>query len=510
MSRFTDLLADRSAVRRWLMIAEPWNPALGATIPFYWSDSGFRSAPGDTPASTHWPARIASGPVFERSLVAGTRLRGTPAPDFGFVRLLAGDRGDGRTLDSLADYGWRGRRVRLLLGGDGFALAEFGTVFDGVADGIDVTTAEIAVRLRDRRHVLDRALQTATFAGTGDYEGGDDVAGRSKPRVFGTVRNVQPVYVGMVGGRHTFCVSSSTVADVTAVRQNGGAITKVAGVPGAGEYRLVQNSAGAFVELGGAAVTGVVTADVATSETRVAKVAESIALAAGLVASDLDAPSFDALHATTASPVGLWLDGAGASPTANALLADVLAAVGAVHWFDRAGRLRVRRLASPGAAIATFDRRSLLEPGPRPQASSPRVWRVRLGAARAWRVQTLAELAGGATDAARSFASEPYRWSLAEDATIRTADLDAEALEIESLLDSTADADAEAARLLALHGPERRVIRVAVAAPAFAVDLGDAVAISDSRLGLAAGWTGLVVAMREDAAAGRHELALWG
>lgn len=527
MTAFAELLADPNAIRHWLMIAEPYDPAAGAVTTLYFSDHGFRSAPADTPANVYFPPRIKDGPTFQRSLVAGARLRGTPSVDAGMVRLVNGDMGagppsggggDGRTLDHLVGYAWRRRRVRLYMGGDGFALADYGLIFDGVSDGIEPSTGMITIRLRDKRYVLESPLTEETFAGDGGFEGGDDLKGRLKPDALGLVRNVAPVYVGLVGGLHTFCVSGYPCADVPGMRQNGASIDQVEADPGAGEYAVVRNASGTFAQLGGPSIEGVITADVHglvdDDDTWLTTAADLVTVLAtqrgGLAVAELDLDALGALVDANSATVGLWFDGSGGAPTLNAAMAELLGAIGAAHWFDRAGKLTAVRLEAPGTPTATFGPAAVLEPGPRPQAGAPRVWRVRLGYGRAWRVQSLAEIAPAATDAVRKFAVAERRWALAEDPAVLTADLDAEPLEVATALDDVEAAEEEAARLLALHKPDRRLVQVAVAAPAFAVDLGDAVTVVEPRLGMAAGFTGIVIALTEDAAAMRLTLTLWG
>ena len=51
MSAFTDLLADAFAARRYLAILEPYDPVAEATATLYYSDHGFVTEPGDTPAN---------------------------------------------------------------------------------------------------------------------------------------------------------------------------------------------------------------------------------------------------------------------------------------------------------------------------------------------------------------------------------------------------------------------------------------------------------------------------
>lgn len=521
MTAFDDLLASPDAVRRWAMIADVWDAEAEATTPIYVSTDGFVTAPGDTPANVHFPPRLVGGPVVVETLYSGDRVGGAPLPDYGDVVINLGSLADDGSdrWDWLADYGWRGRRVRLYLGGehaDFAAFAAWGLVLDLVCDGIEAGTGQLRVRLRDRRHVLARPAQAQVFAGSGTYEGGVDLAGRLKPYWVSPAFNTQPVYVGKVGGLHVFC-ANGLAGDIPAAWSARSPLTRVeTDSPGPGEYSVAVNASGTFLVMGGPDADTVATCNVEGPGTTAgpyetaADVAAWLALAAGMTEADFASGTVAALNAKNDAPLaGIGFDGAGQSPTFADLMSRALDSIGAVHLFT-GGLLAFLRLEAPGTPAAAFAN-GIGADGPVERPASPRVGRVRVGYARNERPMSLAEVSAAAVDAGdAAFALQPIRWTEpAEDADVFAADPDAETFDKETHLAVAADAEAERDRLAALHGPERRTLELSVGAPAFSIDLGATITLTLDKLRLDAG-ADFVVIGRTVTLGADVPLVVWG
>ena len=76
MSRFDYLLADPYAGRRYLVTAEPFDPALDGVRVLRFSDHGFVTRPDDDPPNAWFEPRLVTALNFERQLFAGGRLEG--------------------------------------------------------------------------------------------------------------------------------------------------------------------------------------------------------------------------------------------------------------------------------------------------------------------------------------------------------------------------------------------------------------------------------------------------
>lgn len=508
MSRFDDLLGDPHAGRRYLVVVEPFDPALGATRTLRFSDHGFVTRPGDDPPNAWYEPRLVSALNFERHLFTGGRLEGRSVPGFGALTLNNADGG----LDGLAALAWDGRRVRVWLGGDGFEVGEFGLVFDGTAEQVEFDDLVLTLRLRDLQARFEAEIVRAGYAGTGGVEGRQGLTGRPRPLCFGRVLRVPAVLVDPAA--LLYQVHDGPIAAVDAVYDRGLALTPVAGAPAAGQFRG-DPATGCFNL--GASPAGTVTADVRGDapdgpgggyvETAAGLVRRIATARAGFAdPGDLNLDGFAALDTAASAPVGLFV----ADETALVELLDALAgAVGGHYGFDRAGRLTVGRVAAPTPAAATeFGAAQILEIA-RVAVARP-VWRQKLGHARYWRTLDADAVAWAVDDGTRADLAEAFRYATAEDSSIRARHLLAEEAVHDTALAFAADAEAEAARRLALFGADRDAFRVRLKTQPFALDLGQTVRIHYPRYGLAGGRNLLVVGMVEDAAVNEVTLDLWG
>ena len=507
MSAFTDLLADPYAARRYLVILEPYDPGASAVVTLHYSDHGFVTKPTDSPASQYFEPRVVSALNFERHLFQRGLIGGRSIPNFGEIVLANADGG----LDGFLEYGWDDRRVQVLLGGEGFAYSDFGLVFDGTAEQIEITDDVLMVRLRDWQHKLDKPIQGTLYAGTGGDEGASDLTGVRKPLAFGRVLNVRPVMVDPGAGRYQ--VHDGAIDDVDALFVGGIAYTKIVGTPAANQYAV--DAATGFVIVGGAPLTEQVTCDVkgaksgGTYLTTVADIVEEIVTSqGGLSAGDIDSASFTALNTTNSATVGIYFDGA-SNKTVLEVLDELIASIGGYYGFDRSGKFEVGRLEAPsGAPAATFTNVEILEIDR--QATAQPVHRVRLGYQPNWTVQVEFQLQGGATAGRRAFTARDFRHVTALDGSVLTKHPLAGDLEIKTLLDGSADASTEAARLLDLYKTDRDLFRVRVKTQPFALELANTVRLSYPRYGLDAGKDFRVIGLVEDAAINEVELTLWG
>ena len=506
MTPFDDLIADPFAQKRYLAILEPFDPGTGGTVALYVGDAGFTTGPGDTPANQYFEPRLVSALNFERSLFQGGTLGGRSIPDFGVMTLNNADGG----LDGWQGYNWDGRRARVYLGGDGFGFAEYGLIFDGLAEDIDYGDLTLSVRLQDLSRKLDLPIQVTTYAGTGGAEGGDELKGKPKPLVFGRVFHISAVPVDPAA--LLYQVHDGAIEDVTAAYDRGQALTKVGGSPVAGEFS-VDTSAGTITL--GASPAGVITADVKGDKTGGAyvettgSVIRRIAVARGGFADpgDLDTASFTALDTVNSADIGIAItdeQGMGAA------LDYVAGSIGAYYGFDRAGKLSVGRIEAPaGSSVASFTDVEILELERRPTARP--IWRQHVGYGRYWRPTDRSDTESSAlSDAEKADLEQEYRVEEAEDVAVRTAHLLAEDERRDTGLALAVDAASEAARLLALFKIKRDVFRMRVKTQPFSLSLGQTIAIRYPRHGLDGARNLVIVGLTEDSAVNEVELELWG
>jgi len=502
MDAFEKLIADPFAVRRYLAIIEPYDPSAGATVPLYLSDHGFATEPGDDPGNRYFDARLLSALSFERHLYRSGELGGRSVPGFGTLDANNADGG----LDHWRDLAFDGRRVRLLLGGNGFRFAEYRTVFDGTAERIEFDDDRLRVHLRDLQVLFERPLQENLYQGTGGAEGDAALAGRAKPLCYGRCLHVPAILVE--ASTLTYQVHDGPVEAIDAVFDSGVALTPGTAPPApahystdlaAGTFRLGSAPEGPVTaHVRGDASSGAYAEDTASLMLRIAMRAPEL--------NDFDWTAFADLTIAAPMATGFFT----AEETSLLAVLDSLAETAGAHFgFDRNGRFTAGRLSEPAAEAAESIDESAILGLERETAALP-LWRLRLGYGRHWCTLSESESAAGLDPGTRTGLAETYRYAEASDGAVRMRHRLARDLQQESLIATGTDAAAEALRRLALFGVARDLFRVRVKTRPYSLTLGTTIRLSYPRHGLAGGRNLVLVGLSEDSAFDEAELTLWG
>lgn len=363
-------------------------------------------------------------------------------------------------------------------------------------------------------------------------QGDESLKGKYRPLVYGQVRQVQPVLVN--GTLLAYQVHDGSVEAIGAVRDRGiefdfaadyatASLLLAASIP-AGEYAT--SIAEGLIRLG-ATPSGIVTADVQGDDSgslgyvsTAADIIRKIATTQGPLTDpdDLDTGTFADLNTETSAVVGV---STGLESTTTAEVLDsVAASVGAFLDFTRNGRLRVVRLVNPTTTstdklITSIDRETF---GGR-QADIP-AHKIKLGYRRYPQTLNGEEVAGSVGDSTRFDFGQEYRTveggTAAESATILEKHPSAAAYEVQTLLDTEADAQTEADRLQALHSPSRHRYAVGEWGGLFAYELGDVVELEVPRYDLTNGQKFVVLGYTEapiqspEVHENKVGLTLWG
>lgn len=507
-----------------MTMASVWAVELTAAIDssgtlrtFYCSAEKLVTGATDTPAHTAFIARLVKPGSWSVSLFEPRSAGGAAAVSLGEVVLA---NGDGR-LDEWISYGWAGRPIVIRVGARGAAYpAGFGVVLRGVIADVLVEGDEVRVVIADRLAGLDVPAISQQYAGSNvlpaGVEGVDDLAGQSKPWVWGVARNVPLVCVNT--SRLIYQASGGALTAVDGVFDRGVGLTAgatyssqaamEATAPAAGQYRVWLG--GGCVRLG-ATPSGSVTADVvAGASVRAGSLLATLAALAGQTVSSTDAAVLDAVAPYA---LGLFM-AAGDDATVRGLMDRVAASVGGWYAHDRTGVIRCGRLSAPGGlvAVATIDSwrvQSLRRV--RMSSGGAAAWRVAVAYRRAWSVQD--DLASGAGDVRRAFAGRDVRRAVASAPSVKTQHLLADDLQFDTLIDVGADAQTEAARLLALYQVQRDCfvcelgdfddfLKI--------VSIGDVVLLKAGRYGLSSGKNFVVLGISVDRDESICALTLWG
>lgn len=492
---------------------------------FYFASARKVTGAADVPPHVPFDPRVDEALSFSRKMFGDLRVKSGGEIGFGLVKL----RNDDHALAALLDLGVVGREARVYVG-DSEAAYPSGLTLQlrGTIDQLEVGAATATLRLRDRQAVLAQPLQPTKYAGTNALPAGvegvaGDIKGKEKPSCWGRCYHVPAICVNTT--KRIYQVHSGAVQAIDAVYEGGAAVT-YSGTDHANQAALeaAATPAGQFdkcTALGlfrlGSDPTLKITADVRGDsaggyvDRPGAIVRRILETRAAVATADIDTASITALDAAANYEVGFWT--ADAITIGDAILA-VRQSVGAWCVPTKAGLWQVGQLLAPAispdathtdADILDVDRVASADAG----AGVP-VWRVELRYKPWFAKFAEGELAGGLAQATKAALLVEARTAAAEDAAVKTTHPLAVVLQLDTMLTTEADAQAEAARLLALHKVRRDLVqeRIPLTEVNAARDLGQTVRLVTPALGYSAGRSFRVVGVTpEDRVI---DLLLWG
>lgn len=493
----------------------------GAVQTFYAATDSYTTLPTDTPANTSFmptvkdPGSIAVN-VFGDGFIAGaTKL------EIGEI-VLTNANGQ---YDDFINYGFGSRPVVIRQGAVGAAYpASFNVIFTGTVVNVFANRKEIRVRVQDKQALFDKPVLTTTYAGNNSLpngaEGASDIKGNVKPRTYGAPSYVAPVCVNT--SKLTYQCSDVALQSLTAVYDRGTSLTPGADFANLTLLEAATPAASSYITclaLGlfrlGSAPAGQVTCDPVQGANAAARTAgqilKSLALAAGVNSGDIDAASVTALDSANSSVIGLYLN----DDTSFADAMDRVAqSVGAYYGFDPAGMFIMGQWTAPAGTslltIGEFYAGQETERTPLRDVNIP-VYQAKVNHTQVFSVQT--DLAGSVAAALKAKVAQEFRTELATDASIQVQFLDAPIFEIDTLLTTIADAQTEAARLLALHKVKRDAFQVPIPFDLIGskgLKIGACVTLQITRFGLSGGKLMRISGVRLELAKSRAWLTVWG
>lgn len=480
------------------------------------------TSPTDNPPNAIYAGRITEAGSFSKSLISQGRL-GRASDSWGFITLANADGG----LDPWLDYGFAGRAFALkALAKKGDPVSSATTLFRGTIAALESGNAAdtLQLRIRDRLTELQVPVLTVRYAGTSTsggagIEGEADLKSTIKPRVFGSVVNIQPKVANqydLIYQVSIKAVSSITAYDGAAALTNVGdhadLATLLAATVAPGEYATCLVF-GLFRLGGTPALT--VTADVTedAGDISAAGIVSRILDAIGISLSDRDAASFTALAAFNSAPIGLYVD---AETTALDLIGQVLGSIGAAIVSSADGLFQVFGLPPPvGSLPPELTLRDLAQGGTfafgiGPDAAGVPAWNVTLNYGKVWTTMNEGQINGVVDLARRTYLGSQWRQASAQNSTVKIKNPLASQLTIDTLLTSQGDAETEANRLLGLYSVRRDLISFPTAIDRAPYELGDRVTVTMPRFGYDSGKVVFVVGKHIDADKGTVTLDLWG
>lgn len=444
----------------------------------YLSTGAFITGAGDSPPNTAYEPIVSTGVQFNEEL----SLTGEASLSTGDIEL----ENDNGTKDNWLGFGsiWANRPIQAWIGDPRWPRAKFRMIFNGiVADIVPKGRDKLALKLRDK---MQRLNMPATESKLATSLNADAVL----PLSFGELHNVTPLLVDPVSLQYQ--VHDGACENIFEVRDNGLPVAAVA-VNSTGKFTLNSNPVGAItVSLQGDKPSNY--------SNTVAKLVQRLVTGYGnaeerFTSADLDAANLAAFDASHQQPVGLYLQ---ARTNVISACQSLAASMGAQMVLSRLGQLRLIQLALPAPGVPTEIRPinivgDTLQPVLRPDV----VAAVKLGFCKNWTVQTGLQTAIPAEHKAM-FGTEWLTATSVNGAVQAIYRQASDPAQQDTMLVRRVDADAEAARQLALWSSPRMVYEFEGEPEMLMLQLGQPIVIYNRRFGMEAGMPGVVISLAPD------------
>lgn len=477
----------------------------------YLSTHPFVAAPTDDIPNQIYNAWIKEIPSFEQSM--SDVFMGRTTANVGEVVV---DASSGETDDWILQRDWIGRSITLRVGDASWPRADFRLIWSGVIADLKMRgTNELAFVVRDMQHLLNQPLQAAKF------ESGP-MLGQPVPTLFGTVFNVPCVLISESISSGTYQFNDGPVASVPQIRAGGVAYGSA----------TVDLFAGTFTTA--ALIRFPMTADVvgatvgSSALDNASDLIKHLVVDRGYLTIDqIDVDSFAVLKAQCPQKIGY------AFPPADAMIYEavdeICNTVGAYTAMTRGGKLYVKRFDLSGASVMDIGVNDIVERGFALDRVLPPVGQIRIGAkknnspAHNLNPDSFAGLTPTAVQKnkmlhwATGVEDNEDQATLMKTRKLPTANnqggggggiVEEQDGTIPSLFVNAADAQAEAARRMALWGVRRYVFKVTCWVAPLTLKLGDVVTITHPRWGFAAGKNATIIKLRERLSRKQTELSV--
>ena len=479
-AQFLEWLETPSAIR--MVLIEVQVNVAGQEVTRYIASRPYLTGPLEAPANTEYLPLATGGLAFTEQV----SLTGEAGLSGGDIEL---DNADGALDSWLADV-WRNRAIKVWAGDLRWARADFRLVFDGIIADVGSTDRNsINLALRDKLQRLDTPITEAKLGGVSTNK---DV---TLPIPLGECHNVAPLLTNPATLEYGFL---GAVESIFEVRTNGKPVP-ITVDNATGRFKLTINP-----------LANVVTASVQGDNAggyapRIAPLVQRIATGYGkasdrFTAADLDLENLATFDAAHPQLVGLYV----ADRTNQAQAIQQLAAsVGAQALMSRTGKLRLIQIALPAVGVPVeIGPDQMLEGSLHPAQRLAVVAAVKIGYDRNWTVQ--ANLTTSIPPAhADLYATEWLTETVVDEAVKARYRLTDDPPQVDTCLKTTEDAQAEAARRLALHKVQRTIYEFDGEPEMMLVELGQPVVLRDERFGLQDGAPGVVVILSPSWLTGR-------
>lgn len=119
----------------------------------------------------------------------------------------------------LIGQSWDARDIEIKMGLTDEDIGSYRVVLRAKTERAEANLEEIVITLRDHSIILDKPVQTETFAGTGVYEGVGDITGTLKPLCYGFVRHATPVLINEI--LNLYMIHNGPIHEIVSVHEGG-------------------------------------------------------------------------------------------------------------------------------------------------------------------------------------------------------------------------------------------------------------------------------------------------
>lgn len=490
---------------------------------FYMTDGlGLTSSPSSTPANTVFDAVLSDNLKTRRDMFSKSTTYGAVTSGVGEISI----RNEDAKYDELVlDYATNGRDL-IIYYADVEHIdfpAEWQIVQVSKINLIEIKENEVVITLQDKMQELSKPLLQNLYGGTNVLPAGvdgvkDDLKGQRKPRVYGKVQNISPLFVNTA--RLIYQISDKPCA-VSKVYSRGvswaseAAYTTFAQLqddllePAPEKYKVYSGSEGTYIRLG-SVPAGTITVDANTTEMRCGELMKLIALDAGLLLADISTADVTALNGTTYQ-CGVFVQD---ESTASDVMNVIASALGAYFSFDRLGVLRFNILTLPSITadyvIYGDEMKSISILSTADTDEGIPAWRLSLKYSKNYTVQD--DLSESVSSDRVAFAKEEYRIAKQENAAVIALYNNSPEITVETSLINESDALAECTRRLALLQNRRlyEIITTPTQSIIDSVDIGTNVEAFYPRYGLENGRIMRCIGLLYDYSSNELTLRLWG
>lgn len=472
---------------------------------------------------------------YDEHLFASGKTVGRSEISFGNIRIANTDgRYDDYTIpfDQPGGYSFAGQLYRMWrLPHPQAPWTEAELIQTGTIERLDASSAFLSLDfpIRDIRRELEKPLLTDRYAGTttgggATVEGNEELKDQIKPRIYGKVFNVSApeanpydrifeftdqgfVSIAVRDGGSPL-ISSGNFANVSALQT---ALTTGTAIR-PGMYGTIVSHGYVGVRAASTAITADVTE---RANPYAGTLAQAVLEDAGFTTDQIDEASFTALDAAVPYELGIMVDD---ERNTSDVLTAILQSVGGWVKPTALGTFEVGRFTGPGTPVGEINYEAILTDGGQdtlrfidcPDTDGHPVYELTLKWKPIGLVQDKAALNSCVSDADRATWGQEWRQIVKKNTGLFNSNPYAAKMEVETLLANSADAEAEAQRLLDLYEVVRRVVIIGLRFEDDIYQLNDTITLTLPRLDFEDGKDMVLIGKSYRRTSEKVEYYLWG